>query len=297
MLNFKHLHYFWVVAREGSIARASERVHITPQTISAQISLLEAHLGKALFEKAGRNLVLTPTGRQVLRYADDIFALGNEMEQTVRTTFTQREQIFHIGIANVVPKTIAYQLIAPALEQGAANRVVCRENSLHELLAELALHRLDMVIADGPIPADVSIKGFNHLLGESGISFMATAPIAGQYRKDFPQSLHDAPMLLPDPNNQVRVHILDWLEDIQVYPRVVGEFDDSALMKVFGQAGVGVFPVPTAIAPEVAEHFDVQVVGETDAVRERFYAISIERKLKHPAVLAVTQAAREWLAG
>lgn len=295
MLNFKHLHYFWVVAREGSIARASERVHITPQTISAQISLLESHLGKALFEKSGRNLVLTPTGRQVLRYADDIFALGNEIEQSVLSKHAEREQTFSVGIADVVPKTIAYRLIAPAMAQQGAYRVICRESSLNELLAELALHRLDLVIADGPIPADVSIKGFNHHLGDCGVSFMATSALAQQYRDDFPQSLHGAPMLLPNQQNLVRTHILDWLDGLRVYPRLVGEFDDSALMKVFGQAGVGVFPVPTAIANEVAEQFDVQCVGETDAVRENFYAISVARKLKHPAVLAVTEGARGWL--
>ncbi len=295
MLNYKHLHYFWLVAREGSIAKASDRVHITPQTISAQISLLEDHLGKALFEKVGRNLVLTSVGKQVLKYADDIFSLGNELEQRVRAASGEPSNILQLGIANVVPKTIAYRLISPALKSNAATRVVCRENDLKELLAELALHRLDIVIADGPIPAGVSVKGFSHPLGDSGLSFLAREDLANTLKGDFPRSLNGAPMLIPGGNNRIRARLLDWLTEQQVFPNLVGEFDDSALMKVFGQDGVGVFPVPSAIAQEVAEHYGVQIIGATEQVQEQFYAITVERKLKHPAVLAITNSARSWL--
>jgi LysR family transcriptional activator of nhaA len=295
MINYKHLHYFWAVARQGGIARASERLHLTPQTISGQISLLEENLGEALFKKVGRNLELTETGRLALGYADEIFSLGGELEDAVRNQPSDRPMVFKVGVVDVVPKTIAYRMLAPALELPEQVRIVCRENSLDTLLAELALHRIDLVIADAPIPAGVNVRGFNHPLGECGISFLAVAGLATKLRKHFPQSLDGAPLLLPSEINMVQSRLLQWLDGQHIYPRIVGEFDDSALMKAFGQAGKGVFIAPTAIADETAKQYGVQIVGNTEDVREQYYAISVERRISHPAVVAITETARAWL--
>ena len=295
MINYKHLHYFWEVARHGGIARASEYLHLTPQTISGQISMLEERMGEALFNKVGRNLELTETGRLVLSYADEIFSLGSELEETLRNLPSGRPMEFKVGVVDAVPKTIAYRLLAPALELPDAVRIVCKENSIEELLAELALHRIDMVIADSPIPADVNVRGYNHALGDCGISFLAKSALAKKLKKDFPHSLNAAPMLIPSKINSVKGRLLQWLDSKHIYPRIVGEFDDSALMKVFGQAGTGVFIAPSAIAKEVAHQYDVQIIGETKEVREQFYAISVERKISHPAVAAITETARAWL--
>jgi LysR family transcriptional activator of nhaA len=295
MINYKHLHYFWVVAKQGGIMRASERLHLTPQTISGQISLLEDSVGQPLFSKVGRNLELTETGRFVLGYADEIFSLGGELEEGVRNLPSGRRMTFKVGIADVVPKTIAYRLLAPALSMSEPVRIICRENNLPSLLAELALHRVDMVIADGPIPSGINVRGFSHALGECGISFLAVPRLAKALRKDFPRSLNGAPLLIPSETNLVQARLLDWLDRLRIYPRIVGEFDDSALMKVFGQAGTGIFIIPTPIATEVAKQYGVRIIGSTGEVREQYYGISVERRISHPAVSAVTEAAREWL--
>ena len=295
MINYKHLHYFWVVAKQGGIARASETLHITPQTISGQISLLEDSLGEALFQKAGRNLELTETGRMVLSYADEIFSLGGELEEAVRNMPSERPLTFKVGVADVVPKTIAYRLLSPVLELPDPVRLVCKENSLDVLLADLALHKIDLVIADSPIPPGVNVRGFNHSLGESGVSFMAAPELAKSLCRNFPHSLDGAPLLLPTEINVVQSRLIQWLDGMHIHPRIVGEFDDSALMKVFGQAGKGVFVVPTAISNEVADHLGVKIIGSTDEVREQFYAISFERRITHPAVAAITKTARDWL--
>jgi LysR family transcriptional regulator, transcriptional activator of nhaA len=295
MINYKHLHYFWVVAKQGGITRASERLHLTPQTISGQISLLEDSLGEALFRKVGRNLELTETGRLVLSYADEIFSLGGELEEMVRNLPADRPYIFKVGVVDVVPKSIAYRLLGPALELPDPVRIVCKESSLDNLLAELALHRIDMVIADGPIPAGLGVRGFNHSLGECGVSFLAIDKLAKSLSGNFPQSLNAAPLLLPSEINLVRPRLMEWLDGLHIHPRIVGEFDDSALMKAFGQAGAGVFVAPSAIAEEAAKQYGVQIVGNTEEVREQFYAISIERRISHPAVSAITETAREWL--
>jgi len=295
MINYKHLHYFWVVAKQGGIARASETLHITPQTISGQISLLEDSLGEALFQKAGRNLELTETGRVVLSYADEIFSLGGELEEAVRNMPSERPLTFKVGVADVVPKTIAYRLLSPVLELPDPVRLVCKENSLDVLLADLALHKIDLVIADSPIPPGVNVRGFNHSLGESGVSFMAAPELAKSLRRNFPHSLDGAPLLLPTEINVVQSRLIQWFDGQHIHPRIVGEFDDSALMKVFGQAGKGVFAVPTAISNEVAEHLGVKIIGSTEEVREQFYAISFERRITHPAVAAITTTARDWL--
>ena len=295
MLNFKHLHYFWAVAKQGGVARASEVLHLTPQTISGQINLLEENLGQALFSRSGRNLELTETGRLALSYADQIFSLGSELEESLRNQASDRPMLFKVGIADVVPKTIAYRLLSPVLEMPGPVRIQCRENSLETLLTELALHRVDMVIADGPIPPGIDVRGFNHPLGECGIGFFSKAELMQDLQGDFPHNLGGAPLLIPSDINRVHDRLMTWLEDLRVYPRIVGEFDDSALMKVFGQAGNGLFIAPIAIADEVRSHYGVELVGETDAVREQFFAISVERRVSHPAVVSITEAAQRWL--
>ncbi|MCW9047026.1 MAG: transcriptional activator NhaR [Gammaproteobacteria bacterium] len=295
MINYKHLHYFWAVAKEGGIARASERLHLTPQTISGQLSLLEENLGEALFNRVGRNLELTEIGRLALSYADEIFVLGGELEEVIRNLPSGRPMVFKVGITDVVPKSIAYRLLAPALELPESVRIVCRENSIEDLLTELALHRLDMVIADSPIPHGVNVRGFNHQLGECGISFFAAPELKKTLNKGFPQNLNASPMLLPGESTVTHSRLLNWFDKQHIHPRIVGEFDDSALMKAFGQAGTGIFMAPTPIASEVEKQYGVRVIGKTEEVREQFYAISVERKISHPAVAAITETAREWL--
>jgi len=295
MINYKHLHYFWMVAREGSIARACDRLHLTPQTVSGQLALLEENLGVKLFERVGRKLEPSDIGRLVLSYADEIFSLGNELEDSVRNLPEQQRIVFRIGIADVVPKSITYRLVAPAMQLPTPVRIICRENTIETLLAELAVHHVDLVIADGPIPPGINVKGFNHPLGECGVTFLAVPEIARRLRKDFPRSLDGEPMLLPGENTLVRGQLLDWLESQHIYPRIVGEFEDSALMKAFGQNGAGVFISPTPIASEVEKQYGVSPIGSTDRVLAKFYAISVERKISHPAIAAITQTAREWL--
>jgi LysR family transcriptional activator of nhaA len=295
MINYKHLRYFWMVAKEGGIARASERLHLTPQTISGQLGLLEEQLGEALFTKVGRQLELTDAGRLVLSYADEIFALGGELEDALRNLPQERPMVFRVGVVDVVPKSIASRILAPALALNDPVRLVCRESNLDSLLGELALHRLDLVIADGPIPSGLNVTGYNHNLGESGISFLATASLAKALRNGFPQSLTGAPLLIPSEINMVQSRLLQWLEGLHIHPRIVGEFDDSALMKAFGQAGKGVFIAPSAIAEEVVKQYRVRIIGSTEAVREQFYAINTERRIAHPAVAAIIKVAREWL--
>ena len=294
-MNYKHLHYFWVVAKAGSIARASEKLHITPQTISGQISLLEENLHESLFSRVGRNLELTETGRLVLSYAEEIFSLGGELEEMLHNLPEDRPLMFKVGIADVVPKSIAYRLLAPALQLAEPVRIICREGSVDSLLAELAIHKVDLVIADGPIPSSVNVRGFNHPLGDCGVTFFASPQLARKLGENFPQNLNAMPLLLPGEMTVVRNRLIEWLDGQHIYPHITGEFDDSALMKAFGQTGTGVFIAPTPIAEEVKKQYGVTILGQTDEIREQFYAISVERKISHPAVAAITETAREWL--
>lgn len=295
MVNYKHLHYFFVVAKEGSIAKASQQLHLTPQTISGQLTVLEEQFGEALFNRVGRGLVLTETGRLVLSYAEEIFSLGGELEEIVRNSPLERQLVFKVGIADAVPKSIAYRLLTPALQLPESVRIVCREGEMKALLADLAVHKLDLIISDERIPANINVRGFNHSLGESGVSFFAAPSIADTLRGDFPECLNGAPLLLPGEMNGVRNHLIQWLDKFHLHPRIIGEFDDSALMKAFGQGGAGVFIAPTAIADEVAKQYGVLIIGQTDEFREKFFSISIERKISHPAVAAINEAAGEWL--
>ena len=294
-LNFKHLRYFWVVAKAGGIARASERLHLTPQTISGQITVFEDLLGYKLFARKGRRLELTDAGRVALSYADEIFTLGEELEGVLRSPAKGRPLQFSVGVADAVPKVVAYRLLEPAVRLPEPLHIVCREGKLASLLADLAVHRLDIVLADSPMPAAVNVKGFNHLLGECGLTFFATAKLARKHKGSFPRLLHGAPLLLPGEHAAVRPKLVRWLEGQSIHPRVVGEFDDGALLKAFGRAGVGVFAAPSAIADQVRRQYGVVAIGRTDAVTEAFYAISVERRLTHPAVVAITSAARKEL--
>ena len=294
-LNFKHLRYFWVVAKAGGIARASERLNLTPQTISGQISLFEEVLGYKLFARVGRRLELTEAGRTALSYADEIFTLGEELEGVLRSPAEGRPLQFRAGVADAVPKVVAYLLLEPAVKVQAPLRMVCREGKLTSLLADLAVHRLDIVIADSPMPASVNVKGFNHLLGECDVTFFATAKLARSLKGPFPRSLDGAPLLLPGEDSAVRPRLIRWFDDQRIHPRIVGEFDDGALLKAFGRAGAGIFEAPSAIADEVRRQYGVVAIGRTEAVTEAFYAISVERRLTHPAVVAITSAARKEL--
>lgn len=295
MINYKHLHYFWTVAKEGSIARASERLNITPQTISGQLSLLDDYFGVELFNKVGRNIEITDIGRQVLHFADEMFSLGHELEQMMHQLPSDRPQVFRVGVVDVVPKSIAHRILLPALTMPESTRMVCSEADLETLLAELTLHRLDLVIADRPIPATVSTRGFSHKLGECSVSFLATESVQQQLTSDFPNCLNGAPLLLPSRGNQLRADIDQWLDKNRLHPRIVAEFDDSALMKAFGQEGVGIFPAPTAIEQEVVQQYGVKSIGQTDEVKESFYAISVERRIINPIVSEVIESANKTL--
>ena len=292
-LNFKHLRYFWAVAKAGGIARASERLHLTPQTISGQISLFEEVLGYKLFARVGRRLELTDAGRVALGYADEIFTLGEELEGVLRSPAEGRPLQFRVGVADAVPKVVAYRLLEPALGLPEPVHIICREGRLASLLADLAVQRLDIVIADSPMPTALNVKGFSHLLGECGVTFFATAKLARQHKGSFPRLLDGAPLLLPGEDAAVRPRLMRWFDAQRIRPRIVGEFDDGALLKAFGRAGAGIFAVPSAIAEQVRRQYGVVAIGRTEAVTEAFYAISVERRLTHPAVVAISVAARK----
>jgi LysR family transcriptional activator of nhaA len=296
-LNYHHLLYFWTVAREGGISRAAAKLRLSQPTISAQIRRLEESLGQRLFQRQGRTLVMTEVGRMVFRYADEIFGIGRELMETLRGRPAGRPLQLAVGVANAVPKLIAYRLLRPAVASAEPVYVVCREANAEQLTTLLATHALDVVIADTPAPPHVRVKVFNHLLGESDTAFFAPAALASRLRRRFPRSLTDAALLVPTTNAALRRGLDAWFEREALRPRLAGEFEDSALMKVFGQATGLVFPAPAVIAPDVCRLYGVREIGRTSAVRERYYAISAARRLKHPGVLAITGAARDELFG
>lgn len=291
-LNYHHLLYFWTVVREGGVSNAAEKLRLSQPTISAQVKVLEGALGERLLERQGRTLALTEVGRVVYRYADEIFTAGRELQETLKGRPSGRALQLSVGVANAVPKLIAYRLLRPAIEGPEAAQIVCREDHPDQLLAQLAVHALDVVISDTPAPPHVRVKVFNHLLGESGTTFFAAGPLARRIRRRFPRSLNDTPTLLPTVNTALRRALQQWFEAEDLHPPVAGEFEDSALLKAFGESGRAVFPAPTAIEREVCRHYRVAVVGRAPSVRERYYAISAERRLKHPGVLAITATAR-----
>lgn len=295
-LNYHHLLYFWAVAREGSIARAGVKLGLAQPTISGQIRALENVLGEKLFSRSGRGLVLTEVGRMVLGYAEDIFSLGRELLDSVKDRPTGRPIQFVVGVADVLPKAVAYRLIEPALHLAEPVQVICREDRPDRLLTELAAHELDVILSDAPISPLVRVRAFNHLLGECGVTFFATARLAAAHRRGFPESLHGAPFLLPTEITTVRRSLDEWFEARQIRPRVVGEFDDFSLLRTFGEAGAGLFAAPSVLERQLRKE-GFRVIGHASEVRERFYAISVERRIKHPAVVAICQSAREELFG
>ncbi|MCB9508522.1 MAG: transcriptional activator NhaR [Myxococcales bacterium] len=291
-LNYNHLQYFWHVAREGSIAAAGRSLHVGVPSISAQLKQLEAALGLPLFRRRGRRLELTESGRLAYEYADEIFSRGQELLAALAGDGGRRALVFRVGVVDVVPKSVAWRLLRPALERDGALRLVCREGAFEELLGELARHRLDLVLSDGPIPREVDVRAFAHRLGESGTTFFGTPDVARRLRRRFPASLHGAPMLLPGARTALRRSLDDWFDDHGVRPEVVGEFDDSALLKVAGSEGFGVFAAPTAAESDVRASHGVAVVGRAPDCVERFYAVTGERRLQHPAALAIAHQAR-----
>lgn len=292
-LNYHHLLYFWTVAREGGVAPAAKVLRLAQPTISGQIKSLEQSLELELFERSGRRLKLTDDGHVVFRYADEIFGLGRELLDTVRTRPTGRPLKLHVGISDVLPKIVVHDLLAPALELDEPVQIICHGDKTERLLATLAIRGLDLVLSDTPVSGDVKVKAYNHLLGESSLTFFAIPELARKYRNGFPGSLEGAPVLLPTSDTLIRRSLDLWLETINVRPRLVAEFDDSGLLKSFGQGGAGIFVAPTVVADEVKRQHGVWIVGTTDEVVERFYAITVERRIKHRAAVAISQSARQ----
>jgi LysR family transcriptional regulator, transcriptional activator of nhaA len=297
-MNYKHLHYFWVTARAGGIAQAGARLHTTPQTLSSQIKLLEGRLGRKLFRKSGRKLELTDDGRVAMEFADQIFGLGGELESAMRERREGTRVLeFRVGVADSMVKTVAYRLLEPALAADDAVRLICSEGKFEDLLGALALHRLDLVLADKPLARGASVKAFNHALGSSAVSFLAAPTLARSLKGSFPQCLNLAPMLVPGAGSALRIQLDAWLTRHHLHPRIVGEFDDGALLKAFGREGRGVVMAPSVLEREIAMQYELRLVGRSDELVEQFVAISVERRVTHPCVLAITDAARGALFG
>jgi LysR family transcriptional activator of nhaA len=294
-LNYHHLLYFWMAAREGGITQACRKLHLTQPTVSGQIRALEKSLQAKLFTRSGRSLVLTETGTIVYRYADEIFSLGRELQDALADRPTGRAVRFAVGVADSMPKVLVHRLLEPALHLGTDIRVTCIDGEPDRLLGQLVLHELDLVVTDYPASPRLGHKTFSHLLGDCGVSFLATEPLARQYRRGFPASLTGAPLLLPVAGTTLRRSLEQWFDEQGIRPRIRGEIADSALLKAFGANGNGIFAAPSAVEEDVARMYGVTVVGREESLRERFYAVSVEKRLKHPAVVAISQQARRQL--
>ena len=292
-LNYHHLLYFWTVAKEGSIAKACTTLNLAQPTISGQLRVLEETMGEKLFVKAGRGLALTEVGQVVFRYAEEIFGLGRELQDVLKGRPQGRPRRLLVGISDMVPKLIAYRVLQPVLSMAEPVQLVCEEGSTQQLLNDLVEHRLDVVLADVPIAPMARVRAYNHLLGSCGVTLFGAPTLAARYRSHFPQSLDGAPFLMPIEGSSLRQSLDHWLEGMGIRPQVVGEFKDSALMKTFGSAGAGLFVAASAIEAEVRTHYGVRAVGRIEYVKESFYAISVERRLKHPAVVALCAGARD----
>jgi len=292
-INYHHLLYFWVVAREGTITKAAKVLHLTQPTVSEQLKTFEESLGEVLFDRSRRRLELTEVGRIVYRYAEEIFDLGQELQDTLAGQPSGRPSKLRIGVSDVVPKLVLHRLMEPALRMEEPVQLVCREDKTDRLLAELSISDLDLVLCDSPLAGQARVRAFNHLLGECGVSFFAVDRLAREHRPKFPRSLDRAPLLLPTSNTVLRRSLDHWFDAKGIRPNIVAEFEDSALLKQFGHHGEGIFPGATAIEAEIIHQFGVRVVGRTDEVVERFYAITVERRIKHPAVKAISEAAHQ----
>jgi LysR family transcriptional regulator, transcriptional activator of nhaA len=290
-LNYKHLRYFWMVAKTGSIIRASEQLFLSPQSISGQLGELELSLGVQLFQKKGRGLEPTDMGRRLLSYADEIFALGDELLDEVHQQKVKKSTPFRIGITDSVAKSVAYHVIAPVLQLDDSIRLFCNEGKLASLLSELSVNQLDLVIADRPMPASLNVRAYNHLIGESKLAIFASPKLAAQYGETaFPAMLNNAPFLMAGVDFAYQKKLIAWFESQKIYPDIVAEFEDSALLKYFGQAGVGFFAAPAAIADYICKQYDVEKVGDIETVSNQLYVITTERRLTHPAIVAIVEA-------
>jgi LysR family transcriptional activator of nhaA len=292
-LNYQHLYYFWNVAKEGTIARACEKLHLAQPTISGQLAVFEQAIGEKLFHKDGRKLALTDTGRAVFHYAEDIFTLGRELTNTLKGRAGGRGLRLTVGVADALPKLIAYQLIEPALRLAEPPRILCYEDKAERLLAEISLHGIDLVLSDVPATPSTDARTFNHLLGECGVAVFGTPALAARCTDDFPRSLNGAPFLLPTANTALRRSLDQWFDAEGLCPEIKAEIEDSALLKTFASGGAGLFVAPVVVETEIQRQYDVELVGRIDAVRERFYAVTVKRKLKHPAVTAILDNARD----
>jgi len=294
-LNYHHLYYFWSAAREGGITKASIALNLSQPTLSKQIQLLEDQLGEKLFDRTGRTLVLSDAGRLAFEYADEIFSLGQELQQNMKGVGAARPSKLRVGASDLLPKLVAHRILAPVLENDSNTYLICEEDTTERLLAELSIQRLDLVLADAPISTSVKIKAFNHLLGTCGVTFFAAPALARKLKGRFPSNLNGARFLSPTDSTIIRRSLDQWFAGNQIQPRIVAEFHDSALMKVFGRAGAGVFAGPSIIAQEICQEYGVKALGTIHAIRESFYAITVERKVKHPAISMITENARKSL--
>lgn len=290
-MNLKHLHYFWKVAKHGGVIRASEAIHVSPQTLSGQIKLLEEQLGTPLFRRQGRSLELTDAGRLALEYADEMFALGAELDQVIRHYQEGRPTEFRVGVSDALPKSLVYRLLRPAVSLPEPVRIVCREWRLERLLTELALHRLDLVIADSVVPPNIDVRAYSHKLGESGLSFLAHPDLVRQVEDAFPQCLNQMPILMPGEDSSMRRKLTEWLDKMRLHARVAGEFDDAALMAAFGRERIGAFPIPSVLVEEYLASGELQLLGDVDQIHIEYFALSVQRRLTHPCVLAITSGA------
>ncbi len=294
-LNYNHLLYFWTVVREGSVTNASKCLHVTQSTIRGQIHALEESLGHKLFRKSGRNLALTDVGRLVYQYADEIFAVGQDLKDALDGRRGARERQLVVGIADAVPKFVAHRVLEPVLTSADPVRLMCRFDKPDRLLTDLGLHHLDIVLADSPLTPALDIRAYNHLLGESRVTFFGAARFA-VLRRGFPKSLQGRPFLLPLKGTTLRQSLDRWFEEQRIQPRIVGEFEESELLRTFGETAIGLFAAPTVIRAAVCEHYKVEPVGELEGISERFYVISVERRINNAAVLAIMRHARVALA-
>jgi LysR family transcriptional regulator, transcriptional activator of nhaA len=294
-LNYHHLSYFWSVAKEGSVSKAAAALHVAQPTVSAQLRSLERALGQKLFDRQGRHLILTPDGEKVFRYADEIFSLGRELLQAVKGEPQHAPRRFRVGVSDALPKLTTYRLIEPALVMQPAFRLHVRIDKTERLLGELAVHAVDLVIADAPMMPSLRVRAFSHLLGETSVSFSGSAALARAVRRGFPSSLHGAPVLLQTTNTSVRQSLDQWFDVHHIEPTIVGEVEDMAMLQTLGEHGIGLFAAPTVMRKEICRRYHVAWVGELDKVREKFYAISVERRITHPAVRLIAEQAKRRL--
>ena len=295
-LNYHHLRYFWVAAKEGSLKKAAEKLHVSQPSMSEQIKELEEALGEALFRRSGRSNVLTDAGQIAFRYAEEIFSRGAELANAIKQRPGVQSLRLHVGVADAVPKLVTNEILKPVLAMPQTVHVICREGKMEDLLAQLAAHQLDIVLSDEPPSSSVKFRVFSQLLGESGITFCAAGKLAESLRKGFPESLHNAPALLPAENTAMRRSLDKWFRDQQIHPRVIAEFEDGALMKVMGAEGKGFIPVPTVVLHEALTRYRFKVIGASENCRDQFYAITAERRFTHPAVVLMTRSSQNLLA-